>query len=192
MLLEVVVNRVKFAYTDTDSFIYKIETENLYIDLALDLDAYDISDYPLDHPLYSRTNAKVLGKFKDECASLAVQEFVGLRSKMYYILLPGGKAKLTAKGDSRRNVLKHLKHEDYLHILKTIGSSFLKYRTIRSYKHIRKTIEINKKCLFAYDDKRYILPDGVHTLAHGHFWIADLNGQVGLHEMEVDEYMNFS
>ena len=44
-------NRVKLAYTDTDSFIYKIETENLYNDLALNLEAYDTSDYPPDHPL---------------------------------------------------------------------------------------------------------------------------------------------
>ena len=76
-------NRVKLAYIDTDSFIYRIETENLYNDLTLNLDAYDTSDYLPDHPLYSRTNAKVLGKFKDECTSLAVQEFVELRSKMY-------------------------------------------------------------------------------------------------------------
>ena len=66
-------NREKLAYTDTDSFIYKIITENLYNDLTLNLDAYDTSDYPPDHPLHSRTNAKVLGKFKDECASLAVK-----------------------------------------------------------------------------------------------------------------------
>ena len=46
---------------------------------------------------------------------------------------------------------------------------------------------MNKKCLSAYDDKRYILPDGVHTIAHGHFRIADLNAQVGVHEMEVNE-----
>ena len=98
---------------------------------------------------------------------------------MYSILLPGGKATFTAKGVSRLHVLKHLKHEDYLHTLKTMGSSFLKYRTIRSYKHILETIEINKKCLSAYDDKRYILPDGAHTLVHGHFSIADLNAQVG-------------
>ena len=134
----------------------------------------------------------MLGKFKDKYASLAVQEFVGLRSKMYSILLPCGKAKFTAKGVSRRHVLKHLKHEHYLQTLKTIGSSFLKYRTVRSYKHILKTIEINKNCLSTYDDKRYILPDGVHTFGHGHFRIADLKAQVGVHEMEVDELMNFS
>ena len=70
-----------------------------------------------------------------------------LEYKMYSILLPGGNAKFTAKGVSRRHVLKHLKHEDYLHTLKTMGLSFLKYRTIRSYKHIFKTIEMNRTCL---------------------------------------------
>ena len=35
-----------------------------------------------------KTNAKVLGKMKDECSSLAPEEFVGLRAKIYSILLP--------------------------------------------------------------------------------------------------------
>ena len=86
-----------------------------------------------------------------------------------------------------KQVLKHLKQKDYLNTQKTIKSSFHKYCTIRSYKHILKTIEITKKCLSAYDDKRYILSDGVHTIAHSHFRIADLNAQVGVHEMKVDE-----
>ena len=45
-------NKEKLAYADTDNFIYKIETENLlYNDIALNLDDYDTSDYPPDHPL---------------------------------------------------------------------------------------------------------------------------------------------
>ena len=91
-------SRAKLAYTDTDSFIYHIQTPDLYNDMADKMDAYDTSDYPVDHPLHSRTNAKVLGKIKDECSSLAPQEFVGLRAKMYSILLPSGKPKFTAKG----------------------------------------------------------------------------------------------
>ena len=44
-MIEKYGNRVKLEHTDTDSFIYKIETENLYNNLALNLDAYDTSDY---------------------------------------------------------------------------------------------------------------------------------------------------
>ena len=77
-------SRAKLAYTDADSFIYHIQTPDLYQDMSGNMDAYDTSD----HPLHSRTNANVLGKMKDECSSLAPQEFVGLRAKMYSILLP--------------------------------------------------------------------------------------------------------
>ena len=48
-----------------------------------DQDLYDTSDYPKDHPLYSVSNKKVIGKFKDETEGVPVSEFVGLRAKMY-------------------------------------------------------------------------------------------------------------
>ena len=34
--------------------------------MANDVDNYDFSNYPEDHPLYSEDNKKVIGKFKDE------------------------------------------------------------------------------------------------------------------------------
>ena len=37
-----------------------------------------------------------------------------------------------------------------------------------------KTQEVNKLRLSAFDDKRYILPDGVSTFAPGHFRITKL------------------
>ena len=60
-------SRAQLAYTDTDSFIYHIQMADLCKDMEYNLDAYDTSGYPVDHPLYSKTNAKVLGKTKDEC-----------------------------------------------------------------------------------------------------------------------------
>ena len=66
---------------------------------------------------------------------------------------------------------------DYLHTLQTTKSSNATFRTIPSHKHARKTQEVNKLCFSAFDDKRYILPDGVSTLAHGHFRIAKLNAE---------------
>ena len=40
----------KLAYTDTDSFMYHIQTHDLYKDMADNLNAYDTSDYQVDHP----------------------------------------------------------------------------------------------------------------------------------------------
>ena len=42
-------------------------------------------------------NKKVVGKFKDETLASIIYEFVGLRSKMYALLI-GDKEKKTAKG----------------------------------------------------------------------------------------------
>ena len=48
------ISRAKLAYTDTDSFIYHIQTSDLYKDMADNMDAYDTSDYPVDHPSTQR------------------------------------------------------------------------------------------------------------------------------------------
>ena len=44
---------------------------------------YNFSEYHLDHPIYSTSNYKALGFFKDEQNSIPVQEFVGLSLKCY-------------------------------------------------------------------------------------------------------------
>ena len=58
-------SRAKLAYTDTDSFIYHIQTPDLHKDMADNLDAYDTSDYPVDHPLHS-TQDECQGPRQDE------------------------------------------------------------------------------------------------------------------------------
>ena len=40
----------KLAYTNTDAFVYHIHTHDLYKDMTDNLEAYDTSDYPVDHP----------------------------------------------------------------------------------------------------------------------------------------------
>ena len=167
-------SRAKLAYTDADSFIYDIQTHDIYKDMAGNLEAYETSDYPVDHPLHSKRNAKVLGKMKDKCSSLALQEFVVPRAKMYSILFPYGKPKCTAKGVSRRYILKHLHHKDYLRTLKGTESTIATFSTIRSLKQQINTLEVTKKFLTSFDDKRYILNDAITTLAYGHYKIAQM------------------
>jgi hypothetical protein len=67
--------------TDTDSLIYKINTEDLYKDMSDNKDLYDFSEYPKNHSLYDETNKKVIGKFKCETNGKIISEFVGIRSK---------------------------------------------------------------------------------------------------------------
>jgi len=43
--------------------------------------------------------------------------------------------------------------------------------SIRSFKHQLVTIKMKKLTYNSYDDKRVVLQDKVHTLAHGHYSI---------------------
>ena len=74
---------VELVYTDTDSLIIQVETDDIYKDMLEDKNLYDFSEYPKNHPNYDISNKKVLGKFKDEMKSLIITEFIGLKPKMY-------------------------------------------------------------------------------------------------------------
>ena len=44
----------------------------------------------------------------------------------------------------------------------------LKMKRIQNKKHQIETYELNKISLFCFDDKRFVLDDGIHTLAFYH------------------------
>src|SRR5579863_5129721 len=79
------------------------------------------------------SNCKVLVKMKDECNEVAPIEFVGLRAKMYSLLLPNEREKSTAKGIKKSYALKHVRHcayrDCYLN-LKTTSASFFSIRSV--------------------------------------------------------------
>ena len=57
---------IKMAYTDTDSFVIHVKTDDIYDDFNQLKNHMDFSDYNKDHKCYNINNNKVLGKFKDE------------------------------------------------------------------------------------------------------------------------------
>ena len=103
--------------TDTDSFIYNIETEDVYKDMADDSARFDFSGYPEDHSLFSDENKKVLGKMKDETAGCPIREFVGLRAKMYSLLCYDATEMKRAKGVRKATLKMEISHGDYLETL---------------------------------------------------------------------------
>ena len=56
---------------------------------------FDFSSYPKDPKFFDDTNKRVIRKTKDESEWKIIDEFVGLKSKMFSI---GGKESNTAKG----------------------------------------------------------------------------------------------
>ena len=129
---------------------------------------YDTSNYKEDNFLYSLENKMVLGKMKDECAGEIIDEFVGLRSKMYSLSF-SGKEKKTAKGVKRRVVEFNLRHQSYKDCLLNRTIMYSDMNMIRSFDHQLYSVAVNKISLSPYDDKRYVTDNGCDTLAHGHY-----------------------
>ena len=73
----------KLLFTDTDSLVHEIKTEDVYEDFYQDKNLFDFSDYSLDSNLFDPVNKKVIGKMKDEFKGKIISRFVGLKSKMY-------------------------------------------------------------------------------------------------------------
>ncbi len=162
-------SNARLLFSDTDSLCYHVFTDDLYRDMLEYRHLLDTSAYPGDHPLHSTENTKVIGKMKDECNGKPPLEFVGLRSKMYSLLTyDDSTVNRTAKGIKKRYVAKHLKHDMYLKTLRDKTVEHAKYRLFRSRAHKLETVECCKVALCAYDDKRYVLEDGIGTLAYGH------------------------
>ena len=160
-------NRAELCFTDTDSLLYDIKTEDIYEDMGQDIDRFDTSDYPTDHRLHSNTNKKVIGKMKDETASVPIKEFVGLRSKMYSMKY-GGVEKKTAKGVKKAAIRKSLRHAMYKDALFKESITQATMHVIRSINHQIYSMVCNKLALSPYDDKRYVLDNKLSTRAHGH------------------------
>ena len=165
-------DKAKLLFTDTDSLMYEIETEDFYKDISGDVkNRFDTSDYPNNHPsgIPTGCNKKVLGMFKDEAMGKSIKEFVGLRAKLYSYKMFEGEESKKCKGIKKRVVEKSITHEDYKTCLLTGKEQLRKMNIIRSYEHEVYTEEVNKVALSAEDDKRYIMNDGIHTMAWGHY-----------------------
>ena len=59
---------------------------------------FDFSNYPRDSKYFDEANKSVIGKMKDESEGKIIDDFVGLKSKMYSMKYIDGKETNTAKG----------------------------------------------------------------------------------------------
>ena len=108
---------------------------------------------------YDNTNKKVISKIKDEYGGVIIDKFVGLKSKMFSIKKIDG----AAKGVNIATEFNEFK--DFLFNKKVIRH---KMKRIQAKKHKIETYKIDEISLSCFDDKRYVLDDGVFTLAYFH------------------------
>ena len=130
---------------------------------------FDFRNCPKDSKIFDETNKNVIGKMKDDSEGKIIAESVGLKSKMYFMKNINGQESNTAKGVNIATGFNEFK--DMLFNKKIIRH---KMRRIQGKKHKIGISEINKISLSVFDDKRFILNHGIHTLAYLH---KDLKNQ---------------
>ena len=178
-------NQLKLLFTDTDSLAYAVKTDSIYEDMVEDAASkYDFSEYPFDHPIYDSSNRKALGYFKDELNSVPMEEFVvGLKPKCYAFLCTGKVdrniiqhtnpvEKKTAKGVKRKVKDEHLHFNHYLDALQNFQSFVCKQNLIG---------------LTAFDTKRWLCDDTIHTHLHDHHRTIMIRKNNSFIEKMVDE-----
>ena len=162
----------QLLFTDTDSLTYRIKTEDAYRDFFADRELFDNSDYPENSEFYFKENKKVIGKFKDETAGVPIDDFIGLKSKMYSVSLDNGKNSKKAKGVKKNIIRKDISHQHYHDVLNESKILHHQMKTIRSDCHQISSYQINKISLSPFDDKRYIWSDGISSYAYGNLNIT--------------------
>ena len=111
-------NDAKLLFADTDSLVYEIRGNNVYEQCFKDKHLFDFSGYRRDSIYYCDLNKKVLGKMKDEFGGIKIDEFVGLKSKMYSLIAESDLEVNKAKGVDL--VLKHNEYVDVLFARKVV------------------------------------------------------------------------
>ena len=122
---------------------------------------FDFSNYSEDWKFFDPTNKKVIGKIKD--GSEGKYESVGLKSKMHSMKTINGNESNTAKGVNIATGFNEFKTTLF-------NKKILKHkmRRTQSKKHKLWTYQINKISLSCFDDKRFVLGDGIHTPDYFH------------------------
>lgn len=177
-------SRLKLCMTDTDSLLIEVQSNDIGADISTIQVKYDCpfdtSTLPKEfiekYGIEGQHNKEV-GYFKFEAEPYAIQEFVGLRPKVYSAReMENPEAHMRCKGTPKDSMKLYVRHENYLQCL------FHNYTAermrqdvdvnkIQSKDHNIFSIKTSKVSLSCNDSKRYILRDNITTLAFGHYGI---------------------
>ena len=169
----------QLCFSDTDSLLYKLKTKNVHKDMIENAHYFDFSDYPDTHRCFSNMprdeikliksqNKKRIGCFKDELKGADMQEFVGLRAKVYAFTSNEEETK-KLKGIKKSVVSQEIHFDHYKNCLLQHIQYKHNMNTFRSRNHQVYSVSQNKTSLSCFDDKRWICDDGITTLPHGHY-----------------------
>ena len=161
----------KLLFTDTDSLMYEIKTQDSYKDISADVESkFDTSNYPKEHPSGIKTglNKKVIGIMKDECGGKQIKEFVGLRPKLYCYRKKKEEEK-RCKSIKNYVTEKEITFQNFKECLLKDKEETRKMNLMRHRGHTVFYETIEKIALSTKDDKRIIFGNKIDTMAYGHY-----------------------
>ena len=88
---------------------------------------------------------------------------------MYIYIKDNQKGGKTAKGINKNIIKNNITHENYRGVLFNNKQMHHTMKTITSQNHELGSYEINKVSVSCFDDKRYLLNDGINSMAYGHY-----------------------
>ena len=139
--------RVQLCYTDTDSLIIYIKTEDFFEDISNDVERwFDTSNYNENdqRTLPIGKNKKVPGLFKDELGGKIITEVVALRPKTCAYLMDDGSDHKKAKGTKKCVLKQKIMFENYKDCIVNNKTVYRSQERFKSYYHGVCTEEVNK------------------------------------------------
>lgn len=185
-------SNISLLYTDTDSFIFEVQTDDF--DQEVDKSLWDFSNYPPNHPLYSKENKTKEGFIKDETKGVPIVKFCGNRAKSYAYMMDDTVTQMhdvdgdcpTCKGECgychqkvvgkgiNKSILKtctfdqnyRAKHHNFEETNMCQTADIVGFQ---SNKHVVTTVKMKKALVSSYDDKHYWTDQyGINQLPYGH------------------------
>ena len=153
-------------FTNTNSWMYEIKTEDVYEDFSKDKEILDFSHYFEESKYYDDSNKLVVGKMEDETTGVAIKEFSKLKPKTYFFLVDDSTEDKKAK-DVNKNVVAIIIHNEYKDVFLSKKCLRHSINRIQSQDHRIGTYDIIKISLSCFDNKIYIQNNRYDGLALG-------------------------
>ena len=127
----------ELLFADTDSLNHWIKSEDVYEELL-----FDLSNFSKDSKFYDNQNEMVVGYMKGEYKGIPINKFVGLKSKMHFLLSDDGRESNKAKGANVSTEFKE--YEDTL-----INKKVIRHK-IRRIQSKKKKLEHRTSSIYHY------------------------------------------
>ena len=160
-------NNVNLLYTDTDSLIFEIFTDDIYEDMKNDNHLFDFSEYDKNHKCFNVKNKKKLGILRDELYGKIMTEFSSLKPKMYSFEFIENNS---IKNDKKHKGVKKsidIFHNDYKKCLYSEEILYKEFYNLQLNKQNIYLDKINKIALNPFESKRYWI-DIINSLPYNY------------------------